>query len=112
MVVGMPRARANARSKTPATVRLTARKVHTDTSRTAIVKSAQFVPQTKVRTRTRGSALAAAVRDMGADHAVFPGRGQRVPSSTQTANSSVSSAQAGSDPSFAQTAKISVIPAQ
>src|SRR3954465_8144424 len=67
MAVGRPRARARASSSTPAPVRLTARKVQTETSLTARGNRAQFVPHTSVRTRTSGRALAAAVGGMAAD---------------------------------------------
>src|SRR3954451_18562328 len=67
IAVRRPRARARASSSTPAPVRLTARKVQTETSLTARGNSAQFVPHTSVRTRTSGRALAAALGGMPAD---------------------------------------------
>ncbi len=51
-----PRNRATSSNTMPAMLTETARKVHTETSRTAIGKSGQVVPQTSVRTRSRTSA--------------------------------------------------------
>ena len=51
-----PRARATASSVTPANVTATARKVHTEISRTAKANSGQLVPHTSVSTTSKAMA--------------------------------------------------------